>query len=138
MTDFKTPTRSMHKSLTDIDYMDGREFELFVGDLLKKLSYKNVSVTQQSGDQGVDVIAFQDDLKIAFQCKHYSQHVGNRAVQELFSGSAFYDCSRSILVTNNYFTDSAQQLASKLDIELWNRNTLKNLILKSTPEDIKS
>lgn len=108
-----------------IDSLTGRQFELYIGKLLPKIGYSNVKVTQQSGDQGVDVTAEIDDKKVGFQCKNYSKSVGNRAVQELFAGQAFYGCDSAVLVTNSYFTQSAEELANKLSIELWDREKLK-------------
>lgn len=108
-----------------IDSLTGRQFELYIGKLLSKIGYSNVKVTQQSGDQGVDVTAEIDDKKVGFQCKNYAKSVGNRAVQELFAGQAFYGCDAAVLVTNSYFTQSAEELANKLNIELWDREKLK-------------
>lgn len=39
-----------------VDKMDGHNFEVFVGKLFTALGYKT-TVTKQSNDQGVDVIA---------------------------------------------------------------------------------
>ena len=63
--------QSETNSLPDIDEvntMDGRNFELFTGNLFKALGYSNVTVTQSSYDFGADVIAEKDDVKFAIQC----------------------------------------------------------------------
>ncbi len=93
----------------DTEYMDGWQFENFCADVLKNNGYKNVEVTKGSGDQGVDVLAERDGIKYAIQCKHYSQAVGNKAVQEIFAGKQFYHCHVGIVMTNNYFTPSAKE-----------------------------
>ena len=52
----------------------------------------------------------------------------NKAVQEVVAAKAIHRCTRGIVVTNNYFTASARQLANANDIELVDRDGLRNLI----------
>lgn len=111
-----------------IDELDGFEFESFVAELLTCLGYNNSIVTKSSGDYGIDVIAIKDDIKYAIQCKNYSQPVGNKAVQEAYSGKSFYNCHVAIVVTNNYFTNSAKKQAEKNDVVLWDRDKLNEMI----------
>ncbi len=112
----------------DFDKMNGYEFEKFCSDILIKLGYTNVRVTQSSLDQGIDVLANKGSVKFAIQCKCYSGSVGNKAVQEAFSGCKFYDCHVPVVMTNSYFTDSAKQLAEKTNVILWDRNVLLSYI----------
>ena len=108
----------------DIDTMEGHDFEFFCADLLRKNGFKNVSVTQGSGDQGIDIIAFKDDIKYGIQCKCYASDIGNKAVQEAYSGKTFYNCHIGVVLTNRYFTHSAQELAKNNGIILWDRSKL--------------
>ena len=103
-----------------------RQFEL-----LRKLGYERVKVTQGSGDQGVDVIAVKNDKKYAIQCKRYSKKLGNKPVQEVNAGRTIYGCSIAVVVTNNYFTDGAKEAAQATGVELWDRDTLKRMITYS-------
>lgn len=112
----------------DFDSMDGWEFERFCADVLKKNRYDNVEVTKGSGDQGVDVLAERDGIKYAIQCKHYSHVVGNKAVQEIFAGKQFYHCHVGIVMTNNYFTQSAKELAKENGIILWDKDYLSRFL----------
>ena len=112
----------------DFDNMDGHEFENFCATLLKQNGFKNVSVTKGSGDQGIDVLATKDDIKYGIQCKCYSSEVGNKAVQEAFSGKTFYNRHVGVVLTNNYFTASAKELAEKNGIILWDRKQLLKMI----------
>ena len=118
----------------DFDNMEGRKFESFCADLLVKRGYEDVLVTQGSGDQGIDIIAYKDGVKYGIQCKCYSSVVGNKAVQEVFAGKTFYQCHVGIVVTNNYFTESAIELAKSNGIILWDRNKLMELIEKAKLE----
>lgn len=113
---------------SDIDKMDGWKFEYFCADVLKEIGYINVNVTPGSGDQGVDIIAERDGIKYAIQCKRFSQPVGNKAVQEIYAGKKFYHCHVGIIMTNNYFTASAKELASENGIILWDRDFLKKYV----------
>lgn len=106
------------------DSMDGHSFEYFCADVLSRNGYSDVKVTQGSGDQGVDILAERDNIKYAIQCKHYSQPVGNKAVQEIYTGMRFYRCHVGIIMTNNYFTQSAKDLAKENGIVLWDRDYL--------------
>ncbi|MBQ2764443.1 MAG: restriction endonuclease [Firmicutes bacterium] len=112
----------------NIDIMDGHEFEYFCAELLKKNGYENVDVTQGSGDQGIDVIAYKDGIKYGIQCKCYSSDIGNKAVQEVFAGKVFYECHVGVVLTNRFFTKSAEELAKKNGIILWDRKKLLELM----------
>ena len=114
----------IEEELEHIDKMDGHAFEYWCSDLLRKNGFTNVSVTQGSGDQGVDVLAKKDDIKYAFQCKCYSSDLGNTTVQEVHAGKAFYGCQVGVVITNRYFTKGAQALAEKTGVLLWDRTGL--------------
>ncbi len=115
-------------SLDRIDSMTGIEFEQFTAQLLKRLKYKNVSVTKASGDQGIDVLAEKDGINYAIQCKNYSKRLDNTPIQEAFAGKTFYGCDVAIVITNNYFTDGAIELAKSIGVVLWDRDALKKMI----------
>ena len=88
----------------------------------------NAQVTKASGDQGVDVIAELNGVRVAVQCKLYSSPVGNKAVEEVFAAKTHYDCQLAIVVTNNSYTPSAKQLASTCGVELLHHDELTNWI----------
>lgn len=100
------------------EVMTGLEYEEYCANYLRSQGYRNVRVTRASGDQGVDVLASRGGYNYAIQCKYYSGKVSNKAVQEAYSGMAYYDCDRAMVMTNSEFTQSAQELASKLGVEL--------------------
>lgn len=110
------------------DNMDGHEFEHFCAKVLSLNGFQHVSVTQGSGDQGVDIIAFKDGIKYGIQCKCYNSSIGNRAVQEVFAGKTFYQCHLGVVLTNSYFTSSAIELAKHDGIALWDRDKLEELV----------
>ena len=110
-----------------IDNLAGYEFEEFIASLLNNLGYE-AKVTQESGDYGIDVVAIKDNIRYAIQCKNYSQPVGNKAIQEAYSGKNYYDCHVAIVVTNNHFTTNAINQAKMNKVVLWDRNKLEELI----------
>ena len=131
----KDDTDTMQDQIKNFDYMDGYEFETFCSDILVKLGYTNVTVTQSSADQGIDVLAEKDGVRFAIQCKRYSGTVGNKAVQEAYAGCKFYDCHVPVVMTNSHFTDSAKQLAEKNNVLLWDRDVLLSYIEKRNNND---
>ena len=114
-----------------IDKMNGYEFESFCCDLLKKNGFINVFQTQLSGDNGIDIIAEKNDIKYGIQCKCYSDKLGNKCIQEAYTGLTMYDCDIGAVLTNSYFTDSAIETAKKTRIRLWDRDYLIMLIKNS-------
>lgn len=114
-------------TIDDIDLMNGFEFEKFVGILFRKMGY-SIQVTKKSGDQGLDVIAIRNGTKIGIQAKCYSNTVGNAAIQEAVAGKNFYNCDKLLVLTNNFFTPAAIELAQSNEVILWNREMLKEKI----------
>ncbi len=121
-------------STDNYDAMSGEEFEEFCANILRGNSYTNVEVTKASGDHGIDVLAFKDGLKYAIQCKRYSKPVGNKAVQEAYSGKGIYKADVAVVMSNMDFTPQAIEDARKLKVELWNRDKIYALQRKSGTE----
>lgn len=110
----------------DVEDLDGVGYELYCAELLEACGWE-VSRTPTSGDHGVDLIAEKFGRKVAIQCKKYSSPVGNKAVQEAYSGKSFYDAGEAVVVSNASFTPAAKQLAGKLSVVLMHQAQLKNL-----------
>jgi len=107
---------------SDIDLMEGHDFEYYCADLLKRKGFRKVTVTQGSGDYGIDIIAWKDNVKYGIQCKRYSGNVGYRAVEEAYTGASIYNCDRAVVMTNSKFTKQAMSGARRLGVELWDGN----------------
>ena len=121
--------------IQDFDNMNGHDFEHYCADILRKNNFEQVEVTQGSGDQGVDIIAYKDGLKYAIQCKNYSSHLGNTPVQEVFAGKTFYKCHVAVVMTNQTFTKGAIDLADATDVLLWDRYKLISMLGNSTAQN---
>lgn len=112
----------------EIDKMNGFQFENFIKNLLKNTGYDNPQLTKASGDEGVDIIAYKNEKKIAIQCKRYSGKISNSAIQQVYSGKTFYDCHEAYVITNSQFTENAIILANKLKVNLIDRDDLFDLM----------
>ena len=109
------------------DITDPFEYENAICNLFQTAGFK-AYLTRKGADQGIDVIAEKDNLKIGVQCKLYSQKVGNSAVQEALSGKAFYTLNIAIVVSNAEYTKSALQLAKSSNIKILHHEDLQNNI----------
>lgn len=110
--------------IDDVDLMSGFEFETLIGKLFGKLGF-TTEITKASGDQGIDIIAEKNSRKIGIQAKCYSGSVGNKAIQEVVAGLNYYHLDKGLVITNNYFTESARELAEANNVILWDRTILK-------------
>lgn len=110
-----------------MDEMEGHDFEYYCAEILKKNGFENVEVTRGSGDYGVDILADRDGISYAFQCKCYDKPIGVKAVQEVYAGRDYYDRMVGVVITNQYYTQPAIDLAAKLRILLWDRDYITEL-----------
>jgi restriction system protein len=104
-----------------IDEMEGHDFEYYCADVLKDMGFLDVQVTRGSGDFGADILAEKDGVTYAVQCKCYDKPIGVKAIQEVYAGRDYYDRMVGVVMTNQYFTQPAVELAQKLNIMLWDR-----------------
>lgn len=110
------------------DEMSGLEFERYCGYLLQKNAFTDIKITQASGDHGIDILAEKSGISYAFQCKCYSDNVGNDAIQQAHTGKCLYHMDIAVVITNRYFTQQAQDEAKQLGVKLWDRDKLNELI----------
>jgi len=101
------------------------EYEIFCSELLSNNDWDSTT-TSKSNDQRIDIIARKDTRVLVVQCKLYSSPVGNKAVQEIYSGKGFENADEAIVVTNNSFTRSAKKLAGRLNIKLMHHDQLSS------------
>lgn len=112
------------------DDMEGSDFEMYCADLLLAMGYEDVEVTPASRDFGVDIFAEKEGISYAFQCKCYADPVGIKAVQEVYAGKDYYDSMVGVVITNQEFTKSAKEFADKLNVLLWDGDTVSKMISK--------
>lgn len=108
---------------------EGWKFEKFCADLLLHNGFVNAEVTSGSNDYGADIVAEDEHgIKFAIQCKCYSNKLDNSSIQEVLGSKQKYNCQVCAVITNNYFTNNAVELARVNNVSLWNRDTLIRFI----------
>lgn len=95
-----------------VDKIKGEEFLLVH---FNNLGYKG-HTTAKTGDYGVDLILTKDNEKIVVQAKRWIKKVGIEAVQQIIGARAYYKASKCIVISNNYFTQNAANLAKSSDV----------------------
>jgi len=108
-----------------LDNLSGREFEYFLKWLFEEMGY-SVELTKITADSGVDLVVNKDSEKTAVQAKRYKRtmKISNNVILKTHGGKDIYGCNKSMVVATSYFTEQAIKDAKKLNIELWNRDTL--------------
>ena len=92
------------------------EFEYFIAELLEKMGYKNIEVTQKSKDHGVDIFAeikhtLGTELMIV-QCKKNSlnNRVGEPVIKQLLMNVKLQKASKGLIATTSILTKPAISL----------------------------
>ena len=106
---------------------DGIGFEKYLIGVFSRLGY-DVLETAASGDRGAGLVLMQNNVKYIIQAKFHTKPVGNKAIQEVYSGKDIYKAQIAAVVTNNTFTKQATEDASSLNVVLVNGEKLKVLI----------
>lgn len=109
------------------------QYEHYCAAIMRRVGW-NAAVTKASGDQGADVIAEANGLRIVLQCKLINGSTGNKAVQEVSAARLHYGCDYAAVVTHIGYTQSARRLAATNgisllqhdDLEQWASNLLRN------------
>ena len=87
-----------------------------------------VTPTSATADHGVDLILGKNGIRYALQAKFYSGKVGNKAVQEVYSGMGIWGAAQAVVVTTSSFTPQAKQDALQLGVILVDGGELHRLI----------
>ncbi len=135
---FKRSARAFVANKNNREYLDnmpsgdttkaqGESFEKYCISVLERNGFHNICSTPSSGDHGVDIIAEKYSVNYAIQCKCYSDKVGNSAIQEVFTGKAYYNCDIAVVMTNSSFTSQAIEEAEKVGVKLWDKDEIERM-----------
>lgn len=102
----------------------GEDYERAMCRKLRRYGFRKIRATAASGDHGTDILAVRKGISYAIQCKYYSYPVGNHAVQEAYTGCAYYGCDVPAVLTNSTFTANARREAERIGVELWQENRI--------------
>ena len=115
----KTPTaKELAWRFETVRTMSGTQFELYVAALLRAMGH-NTRVLGGSGDQGVDLIVDYFGERVAVQCKNYAKPVGNKPVQEVYTGAKHHGGQQAWVVAPAGFTNGAFELARSVGVKLF-------------------
>lgn len=108
--------------------MSGEEFEELLKYHFQEQGYE-AQLTPKSHDYGADLVLKNGyGETIVVQAKRYGSSVGIKAIQEVIGARSYYNAQRAIVFTNNYFSNSAEQLAETSGVELYDRSELTQFI----------
>lgn len=102
---------------------DGLDYERYCADRLTRAGWR-AHRTPASGDQGADIVAVRDGLRLVVQCKRLSKPVGNAAVQEAAAALRYWAGDRAAVVSNAGFTPAARRLAGATGVLLLHHDAL--------------
>lgn len=106
--------------------MTPQDFERWCAKIVSSNGWK-ATTTKATGDQGADVVAVKEGMRLVLQCKLYNTPVGNKAVQEAFAAQYHYRANASAVVSNADFTASAIALAATTGVLLLHYSDLGRL-----------
>lgn len=124
---YKKKKYLLNCTISQIDRLSGRDFELFLYYKIKKQGYR-VTLTPYSHDFGADLVVRMGRKKIVVQAKRWKNYVGIKAVQEVVGSISYYHAKGSMVITNSYFTRSAWELAQANDVVLITRRGLIRML----------
>lgn len=127
--------------MDNINALSGLDFEKLCQVLLNKLGFR-VETTKQSGDGGIDLIAYCEQPllkgKYIVQCKRYSGGVGEPIVRDLYGVVMAERANKGILITTGHFTLSAMKFASDKNLELIDGEQLNELLISNNLKSTQS
>jgi len=113
------------KSMNAMDQMTGPQFEEALQRLLKRSGWK-LNTTRKTGDFGADLVGTAPwGRSYAIQAKRWKGKVGTGAVQQVIGAKYYYKTDAALVITNNYLTPHARELAHSAGVETWERGRLQ-------------
>ena len=112
------------------DDISSAAFTRYVGNMFTLMGHK-VEHLGITGDQGVDLIAINEGVRIAVQVKKYDldNQVGVSTIQEVYAGKTIHDCQDAQVITTSTFTKAALEMAEKLQVKCQKGKAFENTVL---------
>ena len=112
--------------------MTWHDFELLVGEALRRRGYAVQETVAKGPDGGVDLIARKDGETYLVQCKQWrATQVGVPVVRELYGAMAAEGAVGGFVVTSGTFTRPARDFASGRNLQLVDGALLKQWIAEA-------
>jgi HJR/Mrr/RecB family endonuclease len=129
--DIIPPSMQNFATIRNVADMSGIEFEILIKELLESMDFE-VQETKQTGDGGIDLIAYNNDLisggTYIVQCKRWSNSIGESYIRDLYGVVTACRANKGILITNSTFSKSAIKFAENLPIGLIDGDKLSILL----------
>ena len=121
------------EDLQSIKQMDPYAFERLCALLFKTVGYKDVGVTQKSGDGGFDGFGYISfglvRFKVAFEAKrHAAGAIGPDKIRQFFGTMQRIKAEKGVFITTSDFSKDAKSEATDFGIELINGQQLIQLL----------
>jgi restriction system protein len=116
------------KKVDSLYELTPREFEEWTASLFESLGYDKVTLTPQSNDKGIDVLAKKSGLTVAVQCKKYKGVVGSPEIQAFLGAMQNAEADKGFFITTGTFSIEAEKMALNMPIELYDKIGLIQLI----------
>jgi restriction system protein len=108
------------------------EFELLVGEALRRRGFSVRETGKNGPDGGIDLIARKDGETYVVQCKQWrSMQVGLPVVRELYGAMAAEGAVGGFVVTSGTFTKPARDFAAGRNVQLVDGKALKQWIAEA-------
>jgi restriction system protein len=111
--------------------LDGYEFERLIVQLFEAIpAFDEVRRTRSRADGGIDLVAVNTTPfiggRVAVQAKRYAPHrkVDIATIREIVGSISQRDFNKGIVITTSDFTRAAREEASRLGVELYDRERL--------------
>ncbi|NBB12529.1 restriction endonuclease [Pseudomonas sp. SLFW] len=110
-----------------------REFELLVGEALRRRGFKVQDTGGRGPDGGIDLVARKDGETYLVQCKQWrAVQVGVPVVRELYGAMAAEGAVGGFVVTSGTFTRQARDFASGRNLQLVDGDVLRQWIAETS------
>ncbi|HVZ41085.1 MAG TPA: restriction endonuclease [Candidatus Kapabacteria bacterium] len=117
--------------------MSPYRFEELVGDLLEAMGYQDVTVTKESGDKGVDVVATVQfgitTITEVVQVKRHQGNIGRPVLDQLRGSLPYHKALRGTIITTGGFSSGCMDAAlfpGAAPIGLIDGNRLLDLLIE--------
>ncbi|MDL4840887.1 restriction endonuclease [Aquibacillus rhizosphaerae] len=116
-----------HSLIHEIDQMDEIEFEELFYHLFEQKGYY-VNRTSKTEHCGANLFLRRGNDKVVVLAKLHSDNIDVTVINDVVDAAGFYKANNKWLVTNQYFTEPATELANRNQVKLINRDDLLRML----------
>jgi hypothetical protein len=102
-------------------------FRLGLKSIFKQFGY-DVLEKSDFEFKGADFILSKNEETIVVQLKHHDRAITDKSIQEIITAKEHYKADKARIVTNGLLSPTAEELAMKNNVEIWEEKQLRNVI----------